>query len=594
MNDTNLYERYCDELKDRSIQTSEDRWKSVLLFRRYLFRQQDVNEVTIHHALRKISDSFFKNEKQRFISRPNFFICLKERKYHIPSTVLCSIYYSFDVLKRGEFDWRAFLFMLHITCRSVNENVRDHLKYAFKFYTGNFDDIDVPCDYQIKLQNLCAVIEMLIRPDKVHSIIKLFDDGWNKISLAMALKNVGNNNVPIIPYISLRNFQMILEGTELLNNVNSDSELERFEREYYPTTLFKHRREKRVMIEFIVMCRVKKKTEIFNEWRRTSKRMKRIHSILNSLSIRISFIVLSNAFSMLWNNTIRHLAAVGIQCAYSVYSAKVKATRKKIIKTSVIEIQKIGRGFIERQRFSIARQDRHNATVHIQRYIRGTLGRRVACNKKLTSIDMKQEQLKREKEEWHHCQTIKYAIKMQRILRRKSSQEAFRQALEKKQRELRVVKEMEEMLSKEEREQKIHTQQLKTHAEKSLYEWQTQQVVEEETAQMKDKVHNLHLRMKDKQRFEEEKQRQQRNVEYRKQMRHRLRKEWKQQEIEECQELLQHCLLCLRSPETPSERRRGKEIKKMIKSRYVYILTNSKPILSKRELNVPVFTLSYL
>ena len=70
-------------LNKRKIEVNEERWRNVLLFRKYLIQQQHGDENTILHALRKLSDSFFCYEKQRSISHPNFIICLKANKYKI-------------------------------------------------------------------------------------------------------------------------------------------------------------------------------------------------------------------------------------------------------------------------------------------------------------------------------------------------------------------------------------------------------------------------------------------------------------------------------------------------------------------------------
>ena len=161
---------------------------------------------------------------------------------------------------------------------------------------------------------------------------------------------------------------------------------------------------------------------------------------------------------------------------------------------------------------------------------------------------------------------------MQRMFRETSSRLAFKRAVEKKQREMKVAVAMKAMQSEEEAEERIYSQQLQTHAKNALDELQIQEATEENIIQAKNKVQKLHLKMIDERQIAEEKLRQQREIEYREITREKLRDEWKQKEKRDCETFANNCLNCVRAPETSSERRFGREIKTKIKRRYVMIM----------------------
>jgi hypothetical protein len=460
---------------------------------------------------------------------------------------------------------------MHIIGRNANENVIAHLRFAFKFYVGHFDDIDTPCDSRIKLQNISVVLDMLIKPDRVQSMIHLFDDAWTKMTIAKDLRDNAVSGKSMTWYVTYSRFSLMLEEMELFNKVHSVNGLDEFEKEYYPITLFKYRRCSRLMVHFIKTCTTKTKTETFHRWRESSKQRRRIRLLFHSVSRRVTSFLLSNAFATLWNNTIMHLAATGIQCTYRSFSAKVKSTMKKIIKTSATNIQKIVRGFLERQRFLIVERQRLNAAMTLQQFIRATVGKDLAHNKLLTLIDIELLRSENERELLYYNQTVQCAIKMQRMYRMKSSKEQFKQAVEKKQREIKVAAAMEVMRLEEQTEQRIHKEQIQAHNQNSLSQWKTQQVTEEKTAQDRDRMNRLHLQMKDEQKIEEERQRQRSEMEYVEIMSQKLRDEWEQKEKQSCESYKKSCFICLRAPETNTERRRGRDIKTKIKGRCVTI-----------------------
>lgn len=569
MTELNFYHGYNQELKSRRIRINEVRWNNVLIFRKYLLHHQQWNGCIVLHALRKLSISFFKYEKQRYISRPNFIICLKENNLTVNTSRALSIYDSFDILQKNAFDWRTFIFMLFVTFRGVHENVKHLLMYAFRFYLGQFEDVDKPCNSKVKLLNIDVILEMLIRPDKVECIIELFDHEWTKFPRqSRNIRSMSGDNT-ISSNVTLDAFSNILESLPVFQELENMEQLTRFEEEYYPQPLFKHRRCLRYMASFIELATTKTQTSFFIRWKMTTKRRERMRQLCYSICRRKNVAVLSLALEKLWYNTIMHVASIAIQCAYRVFSSKVISAEKHYIKASATTMQKVSRGFLARQQYTKQISKRDASAKAIQRCIRGTLSRHVAHRRLLTLIDtMRLKQLK-EEELQSYNRTVYFAIKMQRRYREKIARQVFNQAVEKKQRELRVMSEMQSLLLDEEKEQAIHRKQTEVYIDYAIDQWKVKKMTERKTMLDRAKVQKLHLKMKDIERKEQDRKREQQQDEYVQLMKEKLKDEWAHIEQRECDAFVTGCLACLRAPETASERKRGRELKMMIRKRLV-------------------------
>ena len=149
-------------------------------------------------------DAFSTFESKKFISRANFINCLKnvyikrkldpfhnnERKY---IRIINSLYNSFDVLGRGEMDWRIFVFMLQFAIHPELSS-KEHLKWAFRFLIGNNPNISgFNFSSSVRLGNFSSFIYPLVRTDKMIELLKLIDNSWFSTVSTMNSKYVLEN-----------------------------------------------------------------------------------------------------------------------------------------------------------------------------------------------------------------------------------------------------------------------------------------------------------------------------------------------------------------------------------------------------------------
>ena len=561
-----LYDEYDQELKYRRVKVNEERWTHALNFRKCTMEHGRWQGTTVFHSLRKLSDSFFRYEKKRYISRPNFILCLNQNNIPIDGSHAYSIYDSFDSLQKNEFDWRIFVFMLFVTFQCVQKDVKFLLRYAFRFYVGHICDIDSPCNSEVQLRNLGSVLDMLIRPDRVDAMIVCFDEEWRRSTGVMGKS--AHITCSISFKITYDTFSRMLEKIAIFNVQESDDTyLKRFEQEYYSSALYKHRRCLRYMDYFIVLNLSKIKRDTLSQWRNIVKLRKRARWLCNSINRRISIAMLKHALEKLWYNIIIHVASIVIQCAYRVSSAKSKITQKRTIMLSATIIQKRYKGYSARVIFANRRANRINAVICMQRCIRGRIGRHLAHQRRLTLIDKKRLEMFKEAELNYFIQIEQCAITIQRRFRNKSAQQRFYDIVEKKRRELRVISEMNSLLIEKEKEKMIQKRQSQIFAKNVFDQKRNQLMVQRKTKIDKDRLQALHLKMKDKQKLEMESLRYKQNFEFIKRMKEKLKKEYCEKADQDCQTLKKQYSLCLRSPENTSERKKNREMRKRINER---------------------------
>lgn len=562
----NLYNEYTNELNERKIQISEERWKQVLLFRRHLYTKVELQKSTFQHTLKKLSDSFFQHEKKRYLTFSNFLISLQENQYKLSVQVAKLIYNAFDVLQKNQFDWRTFVYMLHVTSRDVNEDIVSLIKLAYRFHVGYIQDLDEPCNSSVKFQHLGRVFGMIIRPDKVQLVLELFDEVWSSHETLSRINNGGKEST----LVTYSNFTNILVAISELNvNLETTSLQNSFEQEYFPYTLYKYRRCMRYMAHFVTLTSMKTKFRCLLEWKRIAKLQRRMRLFFGKYIERREHMFMSMAYTRLWEQAIIQNAAISIQRVIRTFIAKATSFYLWTEKASTILIQKTIRSFIAKCRVRHIRWKRQSAALTIQRCIRGSIGRHIARNRLLTYIDVRHLYILQQKEIQHHNEVIRKAIIMQRMYRHKINVRKFKESVAKKSREMEVVKAIESLQLEEETEQRIHEERVKVHAQESLKQYESERYNEARAAAAKDKVRQLHIRLLDKERYEKQRKEFELELQAREESKQTLIKDLNKKESEVCKELEKRCLHCLHSPETPLERKEGKNIRQRIKKRYV-------------------------
>lgn len=569
----NIYQSYSKELDARRIQISEERWKHVLVFRRYLSTKVELERSTMQHTLRRLSDSFFYHEKKRYLTRPNFLISLKENELKLPPSIAKLIYEAFDVLQNNTFDWRTFIFMLHVTSRDIEEDVKIFIKLAYRFRVGLVIDLNEPCNSCIQFQDIGKVFEMILHPNKVQPTLALFDEVWSKNETSSRIDNAGQQ---MTPFVSYTNFEKVLEEITVLNMVNSDTSVKNaFEQEYFPYTLYKYRRCIRYMSHFVTLSSTKIKSRCLREWQRVSKLQRLMRDFFGKYIERRDHLMKALAYSCLWQQTIMQNAAISIQRIIRTHRANVTILTLRTERSAIILVQTSIRSFIAKCRIHHLRQEREDAALAIQRCIRGTIGRHLACNRLLTAIDVRRLYELEQEGMLRHEEVIRRAIVIQRMYRHKIATRKFSEAVEKKARERIVADAIQTLQVEEEREERIHREQIRVHAQVSLEKYEIERYNESKAAAAKDEVRKLHIRLLEKERYDKQRKETQLEIEMREKKRDAMTNKWIEKESDACNDLEKKCLHCLYSPETPSERKEGKKIRQMIKKRWVQIFNST-------------------
>jgi len=193
----------------RELKNKEAMWEFLFKFKNLLNHNKNDHSFNIFNA--KLYRSLFKLEKQRFVSRPNFLLCLRNLKDH-ELRVAVNLYNSFDIYAQHKFDWRAFAFMMYVSC-NPECGCKDYLKKSYKYFIGSISlDINSPCDRQIRLKDLPTIIDPLIRPDRKEELLKLFDEAWcttSKISLENIINDLSMEKGSIV--LSYQTFERMIE-----------------------------------------------------------------------------------------------------------------------------------------------------------------------------------------------------------------------------------------------------------------------------------------------------------------------------------------------------------------------------------------------
>lgn len=569
---------YWNKRRERESKISEERWRLIIkLYKCLMCRQSTSESFSLHTSIRNLSSSFYKLEKGRFISRPNFLSCLQNHKCNTSHSFANDLYSVFDVLGRDAFDWRVFLFMLNVVIKP-NLDSKDDLKLAFCFFIGRLLDIDAPYSDSIRLQNLRVVIEPLVRPDRMVELLEDFDNAWSTVSLSMnTSKLVQAVDCSKGILISYSCFELMVEQLACCRKTTVEQKLGKgllctiintFEERYYPTTLLKHRRLVWTIQQSVLALTTRAKYDSFIHWRQIAFRRRNMRDIFKRISDQITHRMLSEAMVLITRFAMKSIALYDIQRVGRGFLGRVDAKIKLITKSLVIQIQSNVRGFVQRKRFTMLLLQRIHAAIDLQRCIRGYLGRRLTMNKLLTSIDQERIDLAHEYEMRYLNHISATAIMIQRHFRARLALKRLRESIAKKNRENEVNRKMKESQAAHTMERNIYKEQLSKHYDCIKQGWNVQKTIHDKNAEQKVKIKELHRKITYEQHQDVEKEKIEKDLQHNNFLKQKVINEWKHEKEQKCKSYEEYCIQSLRSPATSVEITFGRKIRKRIKQRY--------------------------
>ncbi len=532
---------------------------------------------------RDFSDHCFSQERTRFITRVTFIGALTAKR--VPCNLINSLYICFDASGQEKIDWRAIVFMLNILSNPESD-ASDDLVDAFKFFTGRgLTDLDAPCKSRIRSAEVEYIFRYIIRPDKIGEVIDRFNSIWATYMVNSPKKStIATKNEDLHTfyeqltnkslYVSLKVFSMVCKKLP--------TTFPGFEDHFYPPFLVKIRRSSRLMKHALETFSIKAMETALRRWKEIEFKRKTIQAHLLLILTRIKVSKLATGFCEIKRHALACIALVEIQRFWRGHQGRLKACLEANRRASIILIQSLFRGIRGRRYCKALIMKRNSAISKIQRTYRGRLGRVLASRRILTRLDQQRLKAKERRELKQLHLTTLHAINLQRKFRAKMKMKLYEQMIDRRCRELIVEQEMKERLRAIQKQKDIHEKQVLMHVEKQKNEEIQQEVIKERI-----KMQSRSLRIKqfiDNQTHQMELE-SKRRMEHERNLRHQRSEEWIRR-IERQGELYKkHCIDCLVSPETKTERKFRRILKHLIKKQVQEVLKRADREFVKMELD---------
>ena len=560
--DTDSYSFHEEARRERIC---NEKWKIV----RFLFTMLEKKDRNIF--LRKYCHFCFKHEFGRHIKRYTFVEILKQ--YDIPTEVVHRVYTIFDSFGLEQFDWREMGFML-FTVGRPNSKPREDLDFAFKFFTGNgLVDVDTPTLVRIRLRDVEEIFNFIIRPSSLSSILDMFYSSWGNASAASSdiMDAISQDNICISPQIVTRIIQDITAKVVLIDD---------FEEKYYPSELVRLRRSTRLM-KYALNTQYRAMEIAILRWKEVIRHQKIIQAILFAALSKLHHQTLDHTFLAMRKFTVQCIAIVELQRLFRGHAARSIARLEVQKHSTAILLQSIYRGTQSKEFCRGLLIKRGQAATNIQRSFRGYLGRAVARTRRETKKELRiVTKTKRSEMKRLHAAKIN-AEKVQMILREDLARTHFNTEIEKRRRELVVLRELEEREATLKQHSDIHNKQVFDHCKT-----RTSQLIQMNAQQQLTK--NQRRLLCQKQFFNGKVQIQEANNTQREVQRRALikrrREEWEIRIDTAVVSFRRQCDASVQAPETKSERSFRNYIKKLTKEKIKKVLRRADTSKDKMEL----------
>lgn len=203
-------DRYSNDRIERAQKNLENKWQ--LFFQSGLCSLTNKILERSPAIIEELHDEFLSFEKKTFISYPYFTTSIRNvygRRNVNPLThktvIFRRLYHSFDILGRGEMNWRVFVFMLHFACHQELTS-KEHLKWAFRYFTCKDPFRNESSNRPKARLGIFAsiILHPLVRTDRLPEIKEIIEDTWfrviSKLDSTAMFENVSSRGEVTVSY----------------------------------------------------------------------------------------------------------------------------------------------------------------------------------------------------------------------------------------------------------------------------------------------------------------------------------------------------------------------------------------------------------
>ncbi|KAL7465338.1 hypothetical protein ACHAXS_007429 [Conticribra weissflogii] len=501
---------------------------------------------------RSLYDEFFKLESGKYISRPNFEVCIENvcgysTRVRQERTALDSLYSTFDELGNGSFDWRRFLFFLHFV---LNPTMlcEEHILWAFSIIASHDGIENDSAMAWVDLSGLEAILYPLVSADMVREAMSIMDDAW---AHTMTSYSLSTNTVTRITKDIL--IKMLYSINHLFKQQSSSSWgrglkfpvfICKWEQKFYNKRLLhvvKHNRRDRAIYDKLARDDSVMRKFAFGRWKAFTLYQSSLRSILIRVDTKFRNRMIASGLLGLshWNQQ----------------------------QESAVQIQRVFRGILGSFEQLCSRY--LFAVIEIQRHIRGALGRRIAFKRLMQLVDTWRKANTEEKERLMLQSGERSLVKLQSLFRRKKASTLAKELHNQRRREQDIQHAMDLQRKSFLRERKIYERQLENFYMSMKDEHENNQLLSSKIAKDQIRIRTLRRRIyTDELKNANPDNSEDISIQ-------EWKKDWELRISKGVDDIKAHSIHCLKNPDNSNEKKIRASIRKRVKRRIPHILARA-------------------
>ena len=522
-------------ITNRQTRISNEKWKITRQFYGQL-------KISTQVFLRSFRSNCFNREEKRFLSRTGFSHIMKEYCGRDLSRMVATVY---DPNQRGYIDYREIMFQCFVLS-NFDLSPREALISAFDFFTDSSS--------KVKGEAIQDILLYLLSPETLPEFLDKFYEKWVNIRLEGTNHWFEGNFRVIGERISFRLYSEIVESIV----VESDTD-EAFECKFYPSYLQQIQESRRHIRHCLERVTTSAKKFAIVKWQKESNRRQKAHETFSRIAFRLHRRKNQKSFDLWKRHTMFCLATVEIQRSLRGFLARKAYQAKMAEERSSILIQSVARRCLVHSRYKWLQTIRDEAAYRIQTCFRWHQEQIIQKKRLETALDVERTRQMKLEQKANEMMANRGFTRLQRIFRSNLMRKEIRKSVAKRQREIKVLNEMNLRQALLQQEKEIHERQACAFRERRL--------AQIEIAEKQLERNFIQKKTLQKRRFMEKIEsieKREQNEQYRKDQSalETLKENWEKDIAKQCTSLQKLCSDSLRNAETASE----KELKKKILS----------------------------
>ena len=589
------------ELRDKKME--EDKWKVIFMLEVTL-QDERYKNVRLAAGDRALYESMFKLEPRKYMSRPKFLTTMRlVYGFDLANldSIVCDgsllqelnvLYSSFDVRGKDEMDWRCALLMLNMVHNKA-ATCRDHVVWGYSLYSslGSFDSTN---EEPMRLGDVKDLFGTMVRTVYRSDMTKLCDGAWADVATRDSeakrmFKKQQRDDKPIDDIkISFRLFDLMLNQAALAplfecatvwGKKDRGTWTYVLEEKYYHPALlrFVMAERRRVKVEqladsFLQHKNLRRKKVAAKVWRDYMWRRKRAKFLMQENIARYVVDNTATAWCIMRKWVMREIAVREIQRVMRGRIGRMEASFLKLLFESAILLQKTYRGRLSYRKYVTLKRKRTWAASELQRHVRGALARRLAFNRLEGFLDKERKKLAKARYDFENREMVNAVKLIQRQYRKLMKRRKVHLLKESSDREAMIQEMMDEMMKNHERARKVYETQISEWYARKRQEWEENNVIAGQVGGEKAKIRAYRRQQADNERKKRGNVMKEKQEEMEERRIEQWLKVWKVKAEEAAEKYMIKCRHCMFHPDTPLEKKIGKDLKKKVHARTKDIL----------------------